>query len=61
MMENDDLLLRAAYDALVENCVYQQSSATHRQGINTISRLVDRLGIEPTDGVRDAIAEVKEI
>lgn len=47
-------LLGAAYNALVENCVFQQDTHTHKEGIRVLKALGERLEIEPINEVRDA-------
>ena len=61
MIDDDALLFRAAYDALVENCIYQQTSASQAEGLRIIARLGERLAIEPTDSIRDALAGLEVV
>lgn len=53
-------LLGSAYKSLVENCVFQQNSNAHKEGIRVLKSIGDLLEIEPTDQVKKAFEVLNE-
>jgi len=51
-------LLRSAYKCLVDNCVYEQNSVAHINGILMIEAIGQFLKIEPTELVKEALEAV---
>jgi hypothetical protein len=41
----DTILLTVAYNALVENCIYQQDEDTCAEGVRVAHALAERLGL----------------
>jgi hypothetical protein len=56
MSDADIPLLTAAYNALVENCVYEPDYETQREAWHVIRGLAERLKIQPTVDVRLVLA-----
>lgn len=59
IMDADIPLLGAAYNALVENCIYQPDTETQREAYRVIKALRERLRIPATDDTN--VAELLEL
>ena len=57
-LDADVPLLTAAYNALSDNCVYEQDVEVRREGLRVLRALGERLGLEPTADMMVEFAEL---